>query len=676
MQKRVAKYSEILSRGFNSLRTGLAIFDDDDRLVYCNEQFRFFFVSFEAIDDIIGFSYEQILRQILRNKDIQNQAALADPEQWIQQQLALHRESFNARTDRLGDGRWIDIKERRIPKGGAIVQWTDATDRMRYDIRLRSAAESIADGFAVWNADDRLELFNENYAKHHAPGLVLRPGIQYRDVLEVLAHSGDLVLKTRPDEWIAHRLAQRQLSVSEEVFQYVDDLYLDVKERRCEDGSVVVTMNDVSLLKLQEKELIFRGQTLEKTIYDLEMSKDTLERQGIELVNLSEALSQSRIELATVNEDLEDRIRERTADLAKSEARYRQMFEGNQAVALLVDPESNRIVDANQAAELFYGWTRDELLSLDMSMIDALSPAETNAEHLQSQAEGRDHNYLKHRLASGVERDVEVHSGPIELDGRTLLFWMIHDITERRAAEQELTEKNAELERSNAELEAFAYVASHDLREPLRNVTSFSTLLSRKLADRLDEDEQEYLRFIHDGAWRMDQLVRDLLELSRVGRVGEPIGEVPMKDVLEAVADHMRSRLEEFHAELEVLGDMPIVITSRDEIERVLLNLIGNALKYSFPDRSPRITVSAEFVDGVWRFCVADNGIGIQNGEGYEERIFRLFQRLHLRDEYGGGTGVGLAVCKKVIERHGGKIWVESEQGEGSRFYFTLRGHI
>lgn len=278
------------------------------------------------------------------------------------------------------------------------------------------------------------------------------------------------------------------------------------------------------------------------------------------------------------------------------------------------------------------------------------------------------------RRGDGSHFPVDYVAAPIvENGGVTGAVVVFHNITERQVAEAALTHKNEELERSNAELEIFAYVASHDLREPLRNVMNYSTLLSRRLGERLGEEEQEYLGFIHGGALRMDQLVRDLLNFSRVGRMSEPMASISMQTVLDTVLGQMQVHLDECGAKVDAPADLPMVLASRDEVERVLINLLGNALKYRFPDGSPHLEISYAREGAMWRFSVRDNGIGISPGLGYENRIFLLFQRLHQRDEYGGGTGLGLAVCKKIIERHGGRIWVESEgEGKGSTFSFTL----
>ncbi|CAA7624689.1 putative Histidine kinase [Candidatus Terasakiella magnetica] len=248
------------------------------------------------------------------------------------------------------------------------------------------------------------------------------------------------------------------------------------------------------------------------------------------------------------------------------------------------------------------------------------------------------------------------------------------DVTVSKLAAEELREKNEALTRSNAELEAFAYVASHDLREPLRNITAFSTMLARRLEGRLQEDEREFITIITDAATRMDALVRDLLEFSRVGRGEYPAQPVALDHVVASALNSLRVQIETSGATVEVVSELPTVSGNEEELYRTLLNVIGNSLKYRREDLPPhiRIICTPKGITG-WRIEIQDNGIGIEGGHGYEDRIFGLFQRLHQRNEYGGGTGIGLPICRKIINRHGGQIWAESEGlGKGTRFIITL----
>ncbi len=240
---------------------------------------------------------------------------------------------------------------------------------------------------------------------------------------------------------------------------------------------------------------------------------------------------------------------------------------------------------------------------------------------------------------------------------------------ERCRFEQELELRAADLARSNAELEQFAYVASHDLQEPLRAVTSYTQLLSRRYSGQLDAKADEYIAFAVEGATRMQQLIKDLLMYSRVGTRGKELVPVDFVAVFEAAVANLEVAVAESGATV-THGDLPAVKGDFTQLAQLLQNLLSNALKYR-SDFAPVIHVSAERQNGNFRFAVRDNGIGID--PKYSDRIFQLFQRLHTRDEY-PGTGIGLAICKKIVERHGGRIWVESAPGQGSTFYFTIPG--
>jgi signal transduction histidine kinase len=247
------------------------------------------------------------------------------------------------------------------------------------------------------------------------------------------------------------------------------------------------------------------------------------------------------------------------------------------------------------------------------------------------------------------------------------------DITSQKLAELALQRQTQALTRSNAELEQFAYVASHDLRQPLRMVSSYVQLLERAMADKLDDETREMMHFATDGAKRMDQMLVSLLEYSRVGRKGEPMQAMAGRAAVDEALRFLAPAIAEAQATVRVSGDWPQVIASPDEFSRLWQNLIANAVKFRLPDRLPEIDITVTPEADGWRFCVADNGIGIDPAQF--ERLFKVFQRLHARDQY-EGSGIGLAVARKIVERHGGRIWVESGgPGKGCRFCFTLAAH-
>ncbi|GAB2635387.1 PAS domain S-box protein [Belliella aquatica] len=258
---------------------------------------------------------------------------------------------------------------------------------------------------------------------------------------------------------------------------------------------------------------------------------------------------------------------------------------------------------------------------------------------------------------------------PIRMIGAT------QDITARKNDEQELLNLSSqlirrakELEISNADLEQFAYVASHDLQEPLRMITGFLSQLQKKYDDILDEKGKKYIHFATDGAARMRQIILDLLEFSRIGRIKEQYQDVNIELILENILVLNSRLIEEKHAEIN-FGPMPIVHSQKTPLQQVFQNLINNGLKYQKPDQKPVINIKVEDQGRNWLFAVSDNGIGIESE--YLEKVFAIFQRLHTKSEY-EGTGLGLAICQKIIQNLGGKIWVESEVGMGSVFYFTL----
>ena len=241
------------------------------------------------------------------------------------------------------------------------------------------------------------------------------------------------------------------------------------------------------------------------------------------------------------------------------------------------------------------------------------------------------------------------------------------EIAERREAERKLEQLTLDLQRSNQELEQFAYLASHDLQEPLRAVTGYTELLAQEYERHLDETAKEYMGYIVDGATRMRQLIQDLLSYSRVGTRGKPFVPTDCNEALRQALNDLLLAIAENNAIITYDG-LPRAIADKAQLAQLFQNLIGNAIKFRRQE-PPQIHIWAEAKDDLWLFGVRDNGIGIK--PRYLERIFELFKRLHTRKEF-PGTGIGLAICKKIVERHGGNIWAESQPGVGTTFYFTL----
>jgi light-regulated signal transduction histidine kinase (bacteriophytochrome) len=264
-----------------------------------------------------------------------------------------------------------------------------------------------------------------------------------------------------------------------------------------------------------------------------------------------------------------------------------------------------------------------------------------------------------------LEKEVAVRTEELR-DANTRLSV---ELDERRRAEHGMAHYASDLAHSNAELEQFAYVASHDLQEPLRMVASFTQLLARRYQGKLDRNADEFIGFAVDGANRMQQLINDLLAYSRVGTRGKPPSPTDLTEVLKDAEANLQQAIGESGA---VITHDPLPVVSGDPVQLTQLfqNLLANAIKFR-SEESPRIHVSAQAREEDWLLSVKDNGIGI--APEHQERIFAIFQRLHGRGEY-PGTGIGLALCKKIVERHGGYIWVESAPGRGSTFYFNIPG--
>jgi signal transduction histidine kinase len=268
------------------------------------------------------------------------------------------------------------------------------------------------------------------------------------------------------------------------------------------------------------------------------------------------------------------------------------------------------------------------------------------------------------RLNAELERRVAERTAQLQAANDELQ----KGITERKRAEEEIRRYAEDLKRSNQELEHFAHVASHDLQEPLRAVSSFSQLLARRYQGQLDTDADEFIAFIVEGVTRMQALINDLLALSRIGTRGNPFALVDCAGILQAAKADLDVAIA---ASGTVITHDPLPTLRADpaQLTQLVQNLLSNAIKFRRPEDVPRIHVSAARQDGAWRFSVRDNGIGIE--PQYFDRIFIIFQRLHGGEEY-PGTGIGLAICRKIVERHGGRIWVESEPGGGSTFSFTI----
>jgi len=365
--------------------------------------------------------------------------------------------------------------------------------------------------------------------------------------------------------------------------------------------------------------------------------------------------------------------KEAETHLAQMEGKYRGLLEAAPDAMVVVNA-AGEIVLLNVQAEKQFGYSRNELVGQQVKNIvpegfaerliadGTRSAAEALAQQIGTGIE------LIARRKDGSEFPIEIMLSPLESAEGILVTAAIRDISVRKEAETHLVKTVRELKRSNDELQQFAYVSSHDLQEPLRMVASYTQLLGKRYKGRLDSDADEFITFAVDGCNRMQGLIQDLLAYSRAGTHAKELCEVSGEDALQGALTNLRITLEQSGA-VVTHDSLPALMTDETQLTQVFQNLVGNAIKYRSTE-VPRVHVSAtKNGDNEWTFSVRDNGLGI--APQYFERIFILFQRLHGRNEF-EGTGIGLAICKKVVERLGGRIWVESQPEKGSTFYFAL----
>jgi PAS domain S-box-containing protein len=359
--------------------------------------------------------------------------------------------------------------------------------------------------------------------------------------------------------------------------------------------------------------------------------------------------------------------------LAQMEGRYRGLLEAAPDAMVVVNV-AGEIVLLNVQAEKQFGYRRDELVGQQVKNIipegfaerliadDLRSAADALAQQIGTGIE------LSGRRKDGSEFPIEMMLSPLESAEGILVTAAIRNISVRKKSEEHLVKKVGELKRSNDELEKFASVASHDLQEPLRMVASYTQLLAKRYKGRLDSDADEFIGYAVDGSNRMQGLIRDLLAYSRAGSNGKTLREISSEDALKAALTNLRAAMDGSGA-VVTHAALPAITTDNTQLAQVFQNLVGNAIKYRSTE-VPRIHVSAtKNGDNEWIFSVRDNGMGID--PQYFEKIFILFQRLHGQTEF-KGSGIGLSICKKILERLGGRIWVESQLGKSSSFFFAL----
>jgi PAS domain S-box-containing protein len=374
-------------------------------------------------------------------------------------------------------------------------------------------------------------------------------------------------------------------------------------------------------------------------------------------------------------QDITERINS-IKQIAESERRYRQIVETAQEGIWLID-ENNYTVFVNKKMCKMLEYSQDEMIGKQNYEFKDEKERESAAKQIEQRkkdsCETHETTYI---TKSGKKIWAYVSTNPVfdENGNYKGALAMVTDITQRKLQEELLKKseaslelKNRELERKNTELEQFAYIASHDLQEPLRTVSSFAEHFQKQYRDRLDDMGHKYLYFIQQGTERMKTLITDLLEYSRIGR-GKEVRPVDCNEIIHTVISDLDTAIQESKVEIKA-EKLPVVSGYSTEMKQLFQNLVVNAIKFRRKEVPPVIRISSHPVEGGWEFIVQDNGIGIE--EQYKDRIFVIFQRLHTRNEY-EGSGIGLSHCRKIVELHGGKIWMKSKPGEGSTFHFTI----
>lgn len=387
-----------------------------------------------------------------------------------------------------------------------------------------------------------------------------------------------------------------------------------------------------------------------------------------------------QMQLKKAHAHLEEKVEERTKELeeaykalSESEEKFRGIVNNANDMITLSKVEENgtigNFIEVNDVGTKLLGYSKEEFLN--MTPYDIVYP-HIPVSDIEIGFEMSKKGYARHEsiliAKNGSKIPFEVATHFFKLKARKVVLAVSRDIRERKNAEKQLKQTIQELERSNKELRSFAYITSHDLQEPLRTMGNYAGLLKMRYGGKFDPDADEFIEYITSGAQRLKDMIQGLLDYSQVGKQEGEFIEFNSQEALDNALINLHSSIEACHAEI-TYDKLPIITANKDQISRVFQNFIGNALKFRKKGLKPEIHISAEKENDEYIFSVRDNGIGLE--KQYKDRIFEIFKRLHAIGEY-HGTGIGLAIVKRIIEQHGGRIWVESEYGKGSTFYFTI----
>lgn len=618
---------------------GLALFDGNRRLVYANPSY-LTLCGYRVEDTRPGTKLEDLARASLKRS--------GEPSNDIEETIRRGIQRLNTAggySFRFNAPSGIQIYvHRRMMDDGQIVETVrkaateesasgigDRLEMMAEAARMRMshALEAMADGFALFDADDRLQIYNRQYIDlnpHIAD--VIAPGKKFEDMLRVgMERSGYEIGGVDVEHYIKWRVEQHQNPGEAHDLLMSDGRWVRVHEKRIADGSIVGIRSDITELKKRESELLKISNELRRSNMHFNTALNNMV-QGLCMFDASQTL--------IVAND-----------------RYLELYGFSPDV---VKP-GIKLPDIMEYSVSIGNYTRED--------------AERAKAERPDHAKKRQVSVLKQYLRDG--RVIAVQHQPMP-DGGSIATY--EDVTELERSADNLRQYTRKLEASNRELQDFAYVASHDLQEPLRKIETFGDRLKTKYADDLPENANVYIERMQNATGRMRLLINDLLNYSRVTTKAKPFVELDLNDIVEGVLSDLQIRIEEVGATVEY-ENLHVIEADTTQMRQLMQNLIGNALKFQRPDVAPVVTVSSRLIEGDFmagipdmvELSIADNGIGFNNK--YKDQIFTIFQRLHGRNEY-EGTGIGLATCRKIVERHGGMIDANGVEGEGATFIATL----
>ena len=629
-------FSEIME----SVDVGLAVFGDDLKLLQAND--RYHELCGYAPDEVQpGTSLRTLIELSLKRRKLETREIEAAISTSLKRLKGTERHQFRFETK---GGKYISVTRRRTPQGKMIetVQevtgadtFADGSDQLQKlaelaRMRLTYALEGMADGFALYDSDDRLVSYNRQYVElnPYITDLIM-PGARYEDMLRVGVNRGGFDLHDmEPEALVEWRLQQHLNPGDAYVSQLADGRWIRLSDRKTDDGGIVSVRADITDLKSQE-------------IENKRISGDLDQASG----RLDEALN-------------------------------------NMVQGLCMFDADRRLILCNKQYLNMYGFS-DQVVQPGIIMADimrySISLGNYREEDAQKALANRndsrnlsERTVIKQYLKDG--RVIAVLNEPMSTGGTIATY---EDITKIEQHEAQLVAYNKKLESSNRELQDFAYVASHDLQEPLRKIEAFGDRLGKKYGETLPDDGKMYLDRMQNAAGRMRQLINDLLSYSRVTTKAKPFVPVDLNKVLVGVLSDIQMRIEDSGGSVEC-AELPTLPADNTQMRQLFQNLISNALKFARPDVTPVVKLTAEkaiihtengIPQDIWRIRLSDNGIGFDNK--YKDQIFAIFQRLHGRLEY-EGTGIGLATCRKIVERHHGTIDAEGVPNEGATFIIEM----